>query len=234
MLGENRCNDRMIREEPSGWWLPADDAYFGQFVPPPEYRDGPPPKRNGFYREHLHEAFKHVRDWNVAVDVGAHVGWWAYEMAQRFERVWAFEPSAVNQACLAMNLEPFDNVHIHQVAIGNQPGRCDIQNDKKRPGNSGSHYIVPGAGYIPIATLDGLHLPGCDLLKIDVEGYELRVLQGAIQLIRECKPVVIMECTDEKFRDRYGIPVGEAQRWLLKRGYREVWHQRPDKVFILA
>ena len=43
-----------------------------------------------------------------------------------------------------------------------------------------------------------------------------------------------MECTDEKFRDRYGIPVGEAQRWLLKRGYREVWHQRPDKVFVPA
>lgn len=228
----------MIRKEPSGWFLPADDTYFGQFAAPPEYRDGPPPKRNGFYREHLHAAFNYVRAWDVAIDAGSHVGFWTYELAQRFGQVYAFEPSPANHACLIKNLEPFDNVEIHDLAVGDKHGWCDIHNDKQRPGNSGSNYIRPregdGEGTIPIVALDELDLPGCDLLKVDVEGYELRALQGAIHLIRECKPVIILECTDEKFRDRYGIPVGEAQRWLLKRGYREVWHQRPDKVLIPA
>ena len=218
--------DVSLVSTPSGWFLPDDDTLFAR------YCEGPPPKKNGFYREHLQAAFRYVRAWDVAIDVGSHVGFWCLEMAQRFGKVYAFEPSPANHACLVKNLESFDNVKIHQLAVGAEPGWCAIQNDKQRPGNSGSNYIRPGSGKIEIVALDKLDLPGCDLLKVDVEGFELRALEGARELIRECKPVLIMECTDEKFRDRYGIPVGAAQRWLLKRGYREVWHQRPDKVFM--
>jgi FkbM family methyltransferase len=223
-----------LKQGPDGWWLPEGDTLFENYASPPEFRGGPPPKRNGFYREHLLAAFKHVRAWGVAVDVGAHCGYWTYEMAQRFGQVHAFEPSGANYACLVKNLACFENVDTYQLAVGERRAWCEIRNDKTRPGNSGSNYIMPGAGAIEMVALDALDLPGCDFLKIDVEGYELRVLQGAIGLIRRYRPVISLECTDEKFRDRYGIPVGEAQRWLLKRGYREVWHQRPDKVFVHA
>lgn len=216
----------MIQANPSGWYLPADDTYFAQFVA------GPAPKRNGFYREHLQAALGFVQAWDVAIDVGAHVGFWCFDMAQRFETVYAFEPDPANFECLIKNTEEFHNVIRMQFAIGSKDGSCTIRNDKKRPGNSGSNYIMPGWGSIPIMALDAMPFDACDFLKIDVEGYELRVLEGARGLIKRFRPVISMECTDFKFRDRYGIPEGEAERWLLKRGYRVAWAERPDKVFV--
>jgi FkbM family methyltransferase len=214
---------------PSGWWLPKADSYFAQFVP------GLPPKRNGFQREHLLEAVKHVRHRRIAVDVGSHVGFWAFDMAQWFNEVFAFEASPCNYACLVKNIAEFPNVRAYNMAVGDQPGWCKVFGDDKRQGNTGSFYVRPfQQGDVQMITLDDQNLPGCDLLKVDVEGFELRVLEGARKLIKAYRPVIIMECSDAKFKDRYGIPEGEAQRWLLKRGYQEVASMRPDKVFVAA
>ena len=218
----------MIEQELSGWHLPSDDQYFSTFAA------GPPPKRNGFYREHLVEALKYVRVWEVAIDVGSHVGFWTVDLAQQFTTVYAFEPAEVTFECLLKNTEEYDNVRAFNLAVGDKPGKCAIQNDKQRPGNSGSNYIKPGSGEITIVTLDEFGFEACDFLKIDVEGYELRALEGAAKLIKKHRPVISMECTDRKFLPRYGIPEGEAQRWLLKRGYREAWAKSPDKVFVPA
>ena len=223
-----------LKRSPEGWWLPKDDTVFENYASPPEFRTGSPPKRDGFYRGHLLAAFPYVRVWNCAIDVGGHCGYWAYEMAQRFAVVHAFEASPANYQCLIKNIAEFDNVHTYNLAVGAEPGWCAIKNDKKRPGNSGSNFIVPGSGDVQVVTLDSLNFAACDFLKIDVEGYELRVLEGAGELIKRCRPVISMECTDFKFRGRYGIPDGQAERWLLKRGYRVAWAERPDKVFVCA
>lgn len=217
----------MFQEHTSGWYLPKSDTYFMQFAP------GTAPKKNGFMREHLLEAFKHVRKWDVAVDVGAHVGFWAFDLAQEFETVYAFEATPCNYECLVKNLAEFDNVRAYNMAVGDRQQACRVFNDSTRPGNSGSFYIQTDEwGDIPMVALNEQKLPCCDLLKIDVEGFELMVLRGASKIIKTYWPVIIMECTDSKFKKRYGIPEGEAQRWLLKRGYREVAHMRPDKVFV--
>jgi hypothetical protein len=133
------------------------------------------------------------------------------------------------------NLAEFDNVTFHHMAVGDQWGRCDMREDKQRPGNTGSYFIAPGKGEIEIVTLDGFDFQACDLLKIDVEGYELKVLQGARHLIAEYRPVISMECTDRKFAGRFpDIAPDSAQAWLKKRGYREVAALRPDKIFVPA
>lgn len=217
----------MIRQDPSGWWFAKDDSYFPRFVA------GPAPKKNGFMREHLLEAFKHVRAWDFAVDVGSHVGFWAWDMAQRFKQVVCFEPVKANYECLVKNVAEFDNLKLHNVAVGDVAATCTVHADRQRPGNSGSYYVMPDAtGSVDMVTLNQMALPGCDLLKIDVEGFELNVLKGATEVLQTYRPVIIMECTDRKFRGRYEIPEGAAQRWLQKRGYREVAAMRPDKVFI--
>lgn len=221
----------MIRQEPSGWWLPTQDTYFSQFLP--KFREGPPPKLNGFMREHLLEAFRYVREFDIAVDVGAHVGFWAFDLAQRFARVFVFEASPSNYQCLMKNLAEFDNVQSYNMAIGHEPGWCKVFGDDKRPGNTGSFFVQQfPRGDVPMGALDDQGLPGCDLLKIDVEGFELRALEGAKRVIKTHRPVIIMECSDNKFKDRYGIPEGKAQRWLLQRGYKEVSYLRPDKIFV--
>lgn len=218
-----------IQKNPAGWWLPREDNYFSQFMTP-----GKTAKANGFMRDHLLEAFKYVKQWDVAVDVGAHVGFWTYDLAKRFNRVYAYEPNPASYQCLLMNTKEFDNVVAENLAVGDTAGACKVCPDQQRIGNTGSYFIQPDPwGDIAVVRLNERRLPGCDLLKIDVEGFEYRVLEGAGKLIRAHKPVIIMECTDRKFRGRYAdIEEGAAQRWLLKRGYREVADMRPDKVFV--
>jgi FkbM family methyltransferase len=216
---------------PSGWWLPKEDTYFKRFLP--QFQEGLPPKKNGFMREHLLEAFKYVRKWDVAVDVGSHVGFWAYDMALRFKTVWCFEPAKHTYECLARNLAEFNNVIAYNVAVGAAGGRATMHNDNQRPGNTGSAYVQPDKyGDVGMIALDEAGISKCDFLKIDVEGYELYALKGAAELIASNRPVISMECTDRKFRGRYSIEEGSAERWLIKHGYREAAAMRPDKVFV--
>jgi FkbM family methyltransferase len=211
----------------NGWWVPRDDNYFDKLLSRGDF------KKNGFQREHLLEAFKHVKKWDNAVDVGAHVGLWAHDMAQKFGKVWCFEPSPHNFACLAKNMAGYDNVSLSAVALGDKSSRCSVGRDGDRKLNSGSeHVIVSRDGPVRMVSLDSCDLPGCDLLKVDVEGFELMVLRGAKKTIKRFKPTIIME-TDKKFaRKRYGWQDSEASRFLTMRDYKEVWHGRPDRVFV--
>jgi len=210
----------------AGWWLPKGDQYFGKFLA------NKTPKQNGFQRDHLLEAFKHVKKWDVAIDVGAHVGFWTRDMAERFASVFAFEAAPDTFACLERNMIECGHVIARHAAAGADDGCCQIEEDPSRAGNTGSRFIRAGRGDTPMVSLDGLGFRGCDLLKVDVEGYEWQVLCGAEKLIEAHSPVVIME-TDKDFASpRYGVASDAAERFLLDRGYREVAHMRPDKVFV--
>ena len=204
----------------NGWWLPDDDNYFGAFT------------ENGFQLDHLREAFKHVRQWRCAVDCGAHCGFWTKEMAERFDSVFAFEAAPDTYRCLEKNIVGYSNVRMFNHAVGAMASSCRIVEDDKRKGNSGSRYIKFGP-YIPIVALDEMNIETCDLLKIDVEGYEFAVIEGARKLIEKHRPVIIME-TDKKFaKVRYGVDDDAAEKSLIDLGYREVAHMRPDKVFVI-
>src|SRR3990167_2196575 len=201
-------------KELNGWWLPDDDNYFGAFT------------ENGFQLDHLREAFKHVRQWRVAVDCGAHCGFWTKEMAERFDRVFAFEAAPDTYRCLEKNISGYSNVKMFNHAVGARAASCRIMEDDKRKGNSGSRYIKAGLD-IPIVALDEMNIETCDLLKIDVEGYEFAVIEGARKLIEKHRPVIIME-TDKKFaKVRYGMDDDAAEKSLIDLGYREVAHMRP-------
>lgn len=206
----------------NGWHLPAKDGYFSRFV------EGGPRKRNGFQRQHLELAFTHVREWDVAIDVGAHVGFWTVDMAARFDHVFAFEPAADTYECLVKNTQGLANVTCFNAAVGPFDGICEITEDPLRKGNTGARYIVAGQGKSHMIALDDLIFAGCDLLKIDVEGFEPGVLRGARALIQAYKPVVILE-TDKNFRHRFGFAKHQAESDMLELGYSEVKYLELDK-----
>lgn len=210
-----------------GWYLPGKDSYFDRFV------DETGQKANGFQRDHLLEAFRHVKNFGVAVDVGAHVGFWARDMAERFARVYAFEAAPDTYACLAKNMAEHENVTIANFAIGSKSGLCSIEERFGHEGNTGARWVKPTEfGHTPMRSLNSLDLPGCDLLKVDVEGFKSFVLRGAKKLIGKHWPTIIME-TDKSFaQGRYHVANTEAEHFLLKRGYACVAHIRPDKVFV--
>jgi hypothetical protein len=49
------------------------------------------------------------------------------------------------------------------------------------------------AEFVPLTTIDRFEFPRAGLMKIDVEGMELQVLEGSTQTIRRCRPVLFVE-----------------------------------------
>jgi FkbM family methyltransferase len=130
----------------------------------------------------------------VFYDVGAHEGLFTLDVGKRFPSVTvhAFEPLP---ELLLQNLElnQIDYVNVHAVAVGNLSGETSITANHR----SSNYISTDGARKVPMITLDrlvserGIEPP--DVVKLDVEGYELHALQGAEILLREHQPLVITE-----------------------------------------
>lgn len=161
----------------------------------------------------------------VAVQAGGNVGVLAMGLAKHFGHVYTFEPDPDNFQCLEHNVTA-PNVVKKNVALGS-PGVATIGMDRT-PENCGAHR-VGGFGDTPVECIDQLALVACDLIILDIEGYELEALKGAEWTIRTHKPTVILE--DKGLSERYGVKKGEAPRWLQDRfGYRIVRQDKRDVV----
>lgn len=125
----------------------------------------------------------------VAVDVGAHVGSWAVHMARWFREVIAFEPHEENYLCLVENTKDLKNVLCCNAACGSMKTTGSV---KKHGTNSGCMTMIEGDDF-QVIRLDDFGLMELDLLKIDVEGYEGHVIEGAKESIGKFRPVIVYE-----------------------------------------
>ncbi len=196
-----------------GWWFPDGEDHIPQWMADPKSRmilNGRPA-----YQGHKQvAAMAECRFFRSAVDVGAHVGLWSFNLANRFQRVEAFEPVAAHRECFARNVN-LPNVGLHACALGDRAGRVSMLTEASSSGDS----RIDGAGDIPMTTLDALDLQDVDLLKIDVEGYELFVLRGAEATLARCRPVVVVE-QKPGHAVKFGIGDKDALPFLKSRGYR--------------
>ena len=167
---------------------------------------------------------KECRKFDVAIQAGGNVGVWPELMGRRFKSVYTFEPDWLNFQCLARN-STSANVIRFQSGLGEHPGMVGMVGD---PLNCGALH-VHGNGNIPILRLDDLNLPDCDLIQLDVEGYELSALKGALQTIRKFWPVIVIEENGSSIR--YGIKAGETGEWLESLGYKAVNRIHRDIIY---
>ena len=141
----------------------------------------------------------------LALDIGANVGLWSRDFVGSFKRVIAFEPVALFRECLEHNVQG-KNFEVQPIALGDQDtqGTMIITED-----NSGHSHLDPatmGTGNVQVVRLDTLNFDDVSYIKIDCEGYEYRILQGAEQTIRRCRPVVVIE---QKPHDAYSKQYGQ-------------------------
>jgi FkbM family methyltransferase len=212
------------------FWLPDEDTYFVPFL-----ADG----AAGFQLDRLEAALERVTDWRLAVDIGAHVGTWTCRLAERFEWIEAFEPCPDARECLAKNIAGLGGgyVKVQPFALGAAEGHGVMLRDAKREGNTGSRFVsLNGAlaadtvARIEVRTLDSFDLPAVGFLKIDVEGYEDRVIEGARETIRRSHPVMLVE--EKPFPGRYSADGrSHAAALLAELGAREVARFRHDHVY---
>lgn len=158
-----------------------------------------------------------IKEFDVAVDVGAHVGFWSMHMAEKFGQVHAFEPVAEFRACWDENLLGYSNAVVWCCGLGATPGRARMIID---PTDTGGTHIdaATDGGDIEIKTLDGSELDACDFIKVDCEGMELPVLQGAEDTLKRCHPCVIVEQKQHIMQRNYGTSGRPAVDFLMSLG----------------
>jgi FkbM family methyltransferase len=168
----------------------------------------------------------------VAVDGGANVGAYTRILMERFESVHAFEPAPDTFAALSRNLEEWGagkRVEAYPFALSDRKEQVTIGTT---PGRRSPSRRVMGAGDIPAIRIDDLKLPELAFLKLDVEGYEERVLRGAERTLRRFRPVVMFEHKPRKSH-LFGDPDG-AHRFLESLGARAlacVGRKRIDWIY---
>lgn len=150
-----------------------------------------------FYERPMLEDCFHRAPPGLVVDAGAHIGnhtlWFAGVMGRR---VLAFEPSSDSFEQLMANVEAnllMSRVHACRAALGAKAGVCEVQEGS--PGNSGARSVAYGTGDVPVVALDELdELPEpVAVVKIDVEGEAMAVLQGARRTLEHFRPLVYVE-----------------------------------------
>ena len=138
--------------------------------------------------------FRYLHKGMNVVDIGANIGYYLllFENAVGSQgHVVCVEPSEENLLELESNihLNGFANVVLHKVAVGKEEGTVGLHSGI----NSGVVEAGGGKYQVPVRRLDSLVSEKVDFLKIDVEGYEGQVLEGAINIIQRDKPTIFLE-----------------------------------------
>lgn len=166
-------------------------------------------KRTGMWEFHVLCMFDRLltRD-AVVLDVGAHIGLHSIYLAQRVHQVHSFEPVPETVRLLRQNIQMnhLDNVNIHPIGLADTEQLLDgihIPNNAfhtvcARLGTNvdidANHFFRTRIHIRPLDAWEQEHpLPRLDLIKLDVEGAEERVIQGALRVLQKFKPIVIME-----------------------------------------
>ncbi|HLH77334.1 MAG TPA: FkbM family methyltransferase [Candidatus Binataceae bacterium] len=138
--------------------------------------------------------------WNV-YDIGAHVGFYSLlfsKLVGPAGAVWAFEPCAANVVHLAdhLRLNEIRNVTVIQAAVGAGGGLTGFTT---RAPSSSQNRVDPTCRelLLPQVALDQLELPAPNLIKMDVEGAESQVLQGASRLLASSRPIIFIALHSE-------------------------------------
>jgi FkbM family methyltransferase len=145
-------------------------------------------------------------------------------MARRPIRVIAIEPNPHNVAILRRNLamNGLQNVIVRQTAVGNTRGAITLPQDSNAGGVMLSKTDAIPSMEVELLPLDQLAeehgYP--DFLKIDVEGFEARVLEGAAQILKRRPKIAIEVHVD--WVARYGSSINEVIGLLNLKSYR-VW-----------
>lgn len=173
----------------------------------------------------------------IVLDVGAHIGTHSVAFAKMVSPgggVLAFEPvhCTFNLLCANIAFSGQQNIYPHRAIVGDENGaRMARQIDATKEANFGrinAHENVrlsEGKGLVTEElTVDSLELTNLDLMKVDVEGSELRVLRGAADTIKRLSPVIQVECNlDDNPEPLLALLHGHGYKtfWVFNRLFRE-------------
>ena len=202
------------------FWCPDGDTHLSKYYE----------KDDGWHLERLRGCLEHVKNFDTAIDGGAHCGSWTREMAKRFKTVHSFEINPATFECLERNIKDWGltNIVLHNYGIGDKEEFVSMSEDPKWPGSTGGLHIT-GEGKLPVKMLDDCGIDHVDFLKMDLEGYEEKAMRGGINLIKKSKTFIMIE-HKRRINERFGGSNDDIE-YLTKIGYRQIEAFKSDVLF---
>lgn len=144
------------------------------------------------WNEYAHQIMRFVPQKTFVVQAGGNCGLYPYMYSKYFERVFTFEPDPMNFHCLAANCIS-NKVIKFNSAVGEKSEFLKIGIVDSL--NVGMHRVGAGDVVVYSVPIDILNLQHLALLHLDVEGFEYQAINGAVETIKRCRPVVVLELT---------------------------------------
>lgn len=163
----------------------------------------------------LDTAFRYVKNFNVAIDIGTWIGDSTSIMCDKFSWVWCFEANHKLFDCCNQNLQDrnYTNFALLNYAVSNTRNKQDFFTGKK---SSSGGWIGTNATYerqpqysVPCRRLDDFNFLNIDFLKIDVDSHEGFLLLGCEKFFQKNSPTIALEfkeTLDLKMRQDKDIP----------------------------
>jgi len=170
-------------------------------------------KQRDNFLNYIHGQTGHL---GAAVDIGAHIGLWSRKLMVSYHMVYAFEPIAELAECYRKNSQQ-SNYELREIALGDKKEELAMLYEPERSQNT----YIGGSGNmtVPVESLDDQYIPKIGLIKIDVEGWEMPVLQGGKSTIQKDHPWIIIE-QKQGAQARVGRHKQDITRLLESWGYR--------------
>lgn len=153
----------------------------------------------GIYEQRLLNLLENKIHGGVMLDVGANIGNHALYLAKNFEKIICLEPNPVVGQRLKTNIliNNITNIRVIEIGLGDE--NADLPFRSNTSGNLGGGSFrdigFPVSHILPVRIADEIlsEFSPVTLVKIDVEGFEDRVLRGMRRIIARDRPVVVFE-----------------------------------------
>ena len=213
-------------------WLPSDDAQIEQWR-----KKGAPHMQDKCLKSFVQYCNSQNKKFKTVLDVGAWCGTWSKAIQPYCKRVIAFEPNKTTFECLQKNLNPFNHVTCNRLAIGDKLCNVSLTQESAtqntRVGKESSNIQD-----VQMFNIDYWNYDDVDMIKIDVEGYEMRVLEGAYKTLtfndenQSNVQYIMVELNNNT--KKYSSSNLEVEKYIKNLGFKILIKIWPDIVFYRA
>jgi len=176
------------------FWYRGDDRYIGQRIAAGKYEP--------YLTKKILRLASLSQDDMVVADVGANIGYYTVLLAKKARKIYAIEPEEKTFEILKKNCEGLGNITTLNMAAGDRNGEVELKVSKENYGDHKINNQFSKSNFqlkkVKIRKLDSLIKGQVDLMKIDVQGFENEVIEGAKKIIGKYRPTIFFEVSKKK------------------------------------
>lgn len=202
------------------YWVESGDTLYKARLKAGQYQ-----QRNWEFAQKVIPQYRRV------IDIGSNNACNAIHYAEKFNQVECYEPVVLAQQLWHNTVRDnqVSNVVLHTQALGEYNGNTEIIIHKLNGGHNHLLHmdknprargpITRTTEAVAIRTLDSYGFTEVDFIKVDVEGYEYFVLQGAVNTIAANRPLIQLEIVANQCR-KFNYKAETLINWLRSMNYR--------------